>query len=440
MRTVLWFLMLIVGAAVAGATSPTTAPPTSPATISNDDSCDISTTPAATLLLPYFEVEVEKPSGGAATTLFTLINTAPEQQIAHVTLWTDWAYPALTFNVALTGYDVHAINLYDVLVNGILPAGSSSGCPVPAQATTIAPAILEDVRQALTSGVTTHCGLARIGATHHAAVGFITIDVVSACTERTPVDPLYYSDNILFDNTLTGDYQQIWPDSAAGNFALGGPLVHIRAVPGGGSAATAVTNLPYTFYDRFTPAGDRRIDRRQPLPATFAARYIQGNSNAFAADFKIWREGVTPGNAPCRTYTNNRDMNTAEMVRFDEQENPSVHRGGCPFPGCPPPAYPLPATVRVATASGSFPPMPPGSPGAGGWMYLNLNNTNILGTYSTIRSSQNWVVVSMFAERRYGVDFDAVPLGNGCSQPAPPPTATTGRGANPIGPLPDIRP
>jgi hypothetical protein len=38
----------------------------------NDDSCDISTTPAATLLLPYFEVDLNSPMTTAQTTLFTV--------------------------------------------------------------------------------------------------------------------------------------------------------------------------------------------------------------------------------------------------------------------------------------------------------------------------------------------------------------------------------
>ena len=38
--------------------------------------------------------------------------------------------------------------------------------------------------------------------------------------------------------------------------------MHVKAVPEGGTANSAVTDLPYTFYDRFTPAISRRIDRR----------------------------------------------------------------------------------------------------------------------------------------------------------------------------------
>ena len=42
-------------------------------------------------------------------------------------------------------------------------------------------------------------------------IGYITIDVVSNCTNRFPNDPLYYTQDLLFDNALIGDYQQIGP-------------------------------------------------------------------------------------------------------------------------------------------------------------------------------------------------------------------------------------
>src|SRR5947207_10817781 len=99
-----------------------------PLTTNNYDSCDISATPAATLLLPYFEVDTVAPTGAGATTLFTIVNTSRYPQIAHVTLWTDWAYPVLSFNVFLTGYDVQGFNLFDIIVRGFIarvPSGTS---------------------------------------------------------------------------------------------------------------------------------------------------------------------------------------------------------------------------------------------------------------------------------------------------------------------------
>src|SRR3954470_23764589 len=83
-----------------------------PTTTNNDDSCDIGVAPAATLLLPYFEVDI---TNRTQDTLFTITNTTRFSQIAHVTVWTDWSYPVLDFNIFLTGYDVQGINMADVL-------------------------------------------------------------------------------------------------------------------------------------------------------------------------------------------------------------------------------------------------------------------------------------------------------------------------------------
>jgi len=60
-----------------------------------------------------------------------------------------------------------------------------------------------------------------------------------------------------------------------GNYAGGNPMVHLRAVPEGGppgalGGVAVATNLPFTFYDRYTTGFARTIDRRQPLPSVFA--------------------------------------------------------------------------------------------------------------------------------------------------------------------------
>src|SRR5581483_6073129 len=205
-----------------------------PTTTNNDDSCDISTAPAATLLLPYFEVDFNSPQTTAQTTLFTITNVTQIPQIAHVTMWTDWSFPVLDFNIFLTGYDVQAINLYDILGSRgtIAPASGTSnqvdpgsrsldnvtGNPLflPAAASTCAvlpgaiPAnILQDIRTGLTTGLYSSCGSTRIGGTHTNAIGYITIDVAANCSTTLPTDPTYYTGEILFNNVLIGDYQQI---------------------------------------------------------------------------------------------------------------------------------------------------------------------------------------------------------------------------------------
>ncbi len=405
----------------------------SPSSINNDDSCDVSVSPAATLLLPYFEVDASGTTG--QTTIFTVTNVTRSPQIAHVTLWTDYGYPVLTFNLYLTGYDVQAINLADVLVRGVVapPSGTTSSTR-PGQFSLATnpnlgasldcahnPGLLPQglviaIRTALTTGSFSLSSCEGIGATHANAIGYATVDVVATCTDRTPSDPLYYTNDLLFDNVLIGDYQQIGPHPAgelASTFDAGGnPMVHIRAVPEGGGAGSNVdTALPYTFYDRYTPAARRTFDRRQPLPSTFASRFIQGGPAGFQTNLTIWRESA--GSGSCTDATFSAGLPVLDTIRFDEHENPSTF-GMMAQCTCSVPAVYLPPTSSTSSSGSTYPPT--FGVDVGGWFYLNLNNGG-----STTRPSQNWVTVTMFGNigtNHLTAEFDAAWLGNGCSPAA----------------------
>jgi hypothetical protein len=431
------------------------------ATTRNDDSCDVGVYPAATLLLPYFEVD-EAVSG--RTTLFTVVNTTNIPQIARITLWTDWAYPVVDFPIYLTGYDVQAINMRDVLAgNAFAPTsnrttpGSRSTASNPrflADAastcstlpTSLPPTVLAEVRSAFTLGTLSGCGITRIGEGHARMVGYATIDVVATCRLGVAPTSTEALDTLLFDNVLTGDWQIIDANPASGNYAGGSPLVHLRAIPEGGAAGgdTVETNLPYTFYDRFEPTTRRRFDRRQPLPSAFAVRFIQGGSSGFLTNLLIWREGVTSGTALCSEYVSNSRLPMVEAVRFDERENPTAN-APCTTTTCGLPT--LQATSSVASSAIVFPPLVSGD--VSGWLALNLNNGGSLNysaaagrnfagssTQLGVRQSQNWVVPMLFAEGRYSVARDATALANGCT-PAP---GTPSSPTSPIGPGPNVTP
>ncbi|HEX7151674.1 MAG TPA: hypothetical protein VF618_09320 [Thermoanaerobaculia bacterium] len=392
-----------------------------------DDSCDIAVLPAATLLLPYFEVEIDKPQATAVTTLFTVANVSSHPQIAKVTLWTDYGFPVLTFNTVLTGYDVQAINLYDVLAKGVIntewgtrrPADKGETNPnfLPTalgecarQPQNLSEAMRDNVRSALTTGrFPLMCGAEAVGGTHAAAVGYATIDLVATCSGTMPTGG-WYVNELLFDNVLTGDYEVVRPDPAHGNYAGGSPLVHLRAFPEGGKAGEYLPpRFHQTFWTDLTDMDGVRpgADRRQPLPSTFAARYIEGGSGGFLTDLLMWRApAVMAGD--CASLQQNARMGAAEVVRFDERENPFVFQPNCCFGApLPPPAMRTPATASVRTSSDHFPLLTSGD--VGGWMYLNLDNKA-----RPQRRSQNWVVVRMFAEGRYSTETDATPLTNGC--------------------------
>jgi len=404
-------VLLITTAALAGN------PPRS-ITAENNNSCDIGTYPAATLLLPYFEVDVTKPLNDAANTIFTVINTSRSSHIARVTIWTDGGYPAAWFNLFFSGYDVKPISMWDVVVGGRLPGSSVVSPEQKAMNANIVstehcndsgsmPAESRAALQTMLTSGTTSSQECHVGSSHAMAIGYVTVDVVNSCSNISPADAGYYSKILLYDNVLTGDYERINPDSHVGNYAGGNPLVHIRAIPDGGAAGSGTTSLPYTFYDRLTPAATRRIDRRQPLPSSFAARFIEGGTAAFATDYAIWRETGAPATAGCSSTA--AAMPFASMVRFDERENATTMADVVM-------SLALPATAAPATMSAIFPPMT-GS-GVTVWMVLNLDNrtgTSAASVYSSPRPSQNWVIVHMRAEGRYAVDFDATSLANGCS-------------------------
>ncbi len=87
--------------------------------------CTVDEVPAATLLLPYFQLDLSNPNG--LTTLFSINNASATAVLAHVVVWSDLSVPVLDFNVYLTGYDVQSINLRDIIVNGALPQTASAG-------------------------------------------------------------------------------------------------------------------------------------------------------------------------------------------------------------------------------------------------------------------------------------------------------------------------
>ena len=79
--------------------------------------CTIDAVPAATLLVPYFEVDLNDTNG--VTTLFSVNNASAAPALAHVTMWTDWSQPTVDFDMFLTGYDVITVNLRDVFDGNI---------------------------------------------------------------------------------------------------------------------------------------------------------------------------------------------------------------------------------------------------------------------------------------------------------------------------------
>ncbi len=384
----------------------------------NDASCDISVAPAATLLLLLFEVNLTAPAGTGETTIFTVTNTGKSPQIARVTLWTDLAYPVFTFNIPLAGYEAQSINLFDVLGRGEIRGRAGSCANFTPR---LDPPVRTRMQRAFTRGTVN--GLPplpdcpAVGARHANAIGYATIDVVGDCDSSMPTDREYFSNDIRFDNVLLGDYQQINGDE---DFAQGTPMVHIRAIP--------EVMAPRTFYGLYQHPARPSFDARQPLPSLFAARWIDGPG--VETHYKIWRESLDDFLA-CAGYAQNFRP-VREVVRFDEDENVETTASDYLFLG-PSTDVSLRATSVVdAAAHHNFPDNSDGA--VGGWMYFNLDGLNRV----TPHPSQGWVTISMRAQNRFSIDFDAAYLGNGCSAPVDISEATAW-GGPPIGPAPNKR-
>jgi hypothetical protein len=393
--------------------------------------CAIDDVPAATLLLPYFAVDLADDAG--VNTLFSINNASATSQIAHVTIWSEFSVPIIDFDVYLTGFDVQTISLRDIIRDGVLPqtgpsnaispvgdfsAGHPGGTLCGTTAGTppvygpIGPQFLANIQAALTGepipfGLAAGECAAETGANPDLARGYVTIDDVNFCNQVFPDEPEYYAGVIDFDNVLWGDYFYV---ESGENFAQGETLVHVEATDDTAAVLGWFAAGNGTFYGRYTPVG---ADRREPLPNTYGARYAVGGGFDGGTEYLIYRQPPFPGDfaAACGTGpgawagepgTANRELTTAQVVCFDEEENPLVASGGPS--GGPEEAIRIPWEVNVLDPTVDF-----GTPDNFGWCYMNLALDAAIQP-----QAQAWVTVRMSAEGRYSVGFDAVQLNNSC--------------------------
>jgi hypothetical protein len=408
--------------------------------------CTADDVPAATLLLPYFEVDLDNQWG--IGTVFSINNASATAVLAHVVLWSDLSVPVLDFNVYLTGYDVQTINLWDILVNGVLPrtasavqdTGENEPDPAPtptaisnqgsfSQDITFASCtgqlpppplptfFLDHLKLSLTGQSSPVLGNRCAGRSlgDNIARGYITIDAVNNCTLRFPGDAGYFAPGGTGDatnqNVLWGDYFYV-KDMA--NLAEGESMVHIEA-----SATDPETSVAgeYTFYGRYVAW--TAADNREPIATNFAARFALGGTFDGGTDFLCWRDSkVNQGPFTCPVVSGVRPpwfpLGQEGTVVFDEQENPEVPAS---FPVSPQPPTVTnllcPAEAQRTVIGGASFPVTPGF----GWVYANLNTT-IAGNPNPPEdpaAAQAWITVVMTAEGRFAVGFDAVQLDSACA-------------------------
>jgi hypothetical protein len=411
-------LVALAGAAPAGAVQ--------------DTFLQVADQPAATLLLPYFEVDLDDPAG--VTTTFSVNNASASAAVAHVTVWSDLSVPVLAFDVYLTGYDVQVIDLRDVL-EGRLPVTADAGAdpgdnisnqgplsqdinfpgstgPCGFGGTTYPPELppetVAHVQAALTgqfSALAGGCCGRALG--DRVARGYVTVDTVTQCSLEVPGSPGYFFGIADYRNIFWGEYflfrggrsPQASGDTLVPVLADSTP--HPETVPG-----------EYTFYARYVASAG--TDRRQPLATTFAARYraAAGGRTRDTTDLLVWRDAkVVQEPFECGTLPPWYPLGQEKLIAFDEEERATVLSGVRPFPA---------ATQRVRVGGPALP-----VPYEAGWLYLNLN-TGVaeapgIPTEDPGRA-QAWVVeLHEAGGGRVAIGHRAIPLDHASGPHAPDP-------------------
>jgi hypothetical protein len=397
--------------------------------------CDIEVEPAATLLLPYFEVDLKNPNG--VTTLIAVNNAVAAAHLVHVVLWSDLAAPVLDFNVYLTGFDQQTFNLRDLIVNGMLPQTASAGqdpndtispkgifsqdinfasCNGVLPPPPLPPFFISYLADALTGHPSTllhgRCVARNLG--DHIARGYVTMDVVNDCTLRFPGDAGYFgaggTGDASNDNALFGDYVYV---NSAKRTAQALPLVHIQA---SSTDPRVTTPGNYTFYgswDNFDAS-----DNREPLPTTFGARYVIGGANHAATDYIAWRDPkVAQGPFTCPATPDVQPpwypLGQESVVIFDDQEHPVVPQTSITSPAVAG-ITPFPAAAQRTTVGGPALPVP----FIAGWSYLNLNTMVVpAGNVPPVDplAAQAWVTIILSQDRGFATGIEAMHYDSACN-------------------------
>lgn len=403
------------------------------------DFVGIGDQPAATLLLPYFEVDLDNPAG--ANTLFSINNASASATLAHVTVWSAMHVPVYTFDVYLTGFDMQTINVRDIL-DGVVPQTASDGqdlsddaspssgisnqgiisqdinfasCNGVLPAPPVPQATIDHLRASLTGRPSALAGnvcASRSDGTN-VARGYITVDVTNACTSLNPSDAGYFTSG---GNGIAGNRNILWGDVTHVNHLASveagdsDPLVHIRAFPGTGVGGN-MPSLPdttvagqYTFYGRLVNWS--AADNREPLGTIFATRF-SSSAALPVTTLTVWRDAkVDQDYFACGSTPSWYPLGQEGIAIFDEQEG---YEATTTFPYAPqPPSVGITsmgmATQRVRVGTD----LP--TTKTYGWMYLNLNFSSPSGPPEDTAAAQAWVSVRMGGAGRYSAGWHATQL------------------------------
>ncbi len=367
--------------------------------------------PAATVLVPYFEVDLGREDGPQTT--IRLTNTTATAILSHVTLWSDLGVPTLNFTVYQQGYVTSEIDLR-LVFKGVLPASASAGQD---PTDTISPkgSASQDINFASCSGLlpptrlpqsfvdhlrTAHTGVADafqggkcLGSAKgdNIARGYVTIDAVNNCTLRSPNDANYFTSDITAQNVLAGN---VTYTHKAASLASSAPLVPIEADFVSPLTTGAGT---YTFYGSMN--GYTAADHREPVFATSDARYFNSSaSTGLRTDLIVWRD---PGTAvqpfTCGTLPAPFPLPQRQVLVFDDQENPTN------------------VNTTLFGLAAQRVPVSSLTSNVGGHVYLNLTRNT---ADAANQRAQSFVVVQHNQTGSYGSGAQAVQVTNASGNPA----------------------
>ena len=293
--------------------------------------------PAATLLLPYFEVDPNNSKG--VTTLLTIRNADTHPVVAHVTFWSSFSVPVLDFDIYLTGFDQQSLNLRDVLILGNLPTtgpsdalsprgarsaphdtfggscSATAGKP-PAYSNPALSAFLRAHAQAWLSGHASPAFGTCAGPLTEHLVGSLTIDAVNQCNLLFPSAAGYFAaggQGVASNrNVLWGDWTLL--DESTGT-AQADTLVHIEA-----SADDPRTSAPgsYTFYGRYT--GGTAADNRERLVGQWYAPLDPLAGVGDTAELLVWRDtGRGISDFPCSQPPTVFPLSASEISALNQE-------------------------------------------------------------------------------------------------------------------------
>ena len=370
-----------------------------------DESCIVGNRPAATLLFPYFEVDLDDPAG--RTTVISLNNLADGPSLARVVMWTDCHLPILSFDVFLEPNDVAPINLRSILTTGNLPVTTPGpdglaafpSCSDPITNPNLDGAARANLQAQLTGQPSPADGMCYGSerADNRIAVGFLTVDALNDCSQniRFPDDPGYFvaGGNGLAsnDNVLWGDYSLINP---AENFAQGFEAIAVVADPD-----RFVDNNIRSFYQVTEDERDDRV----PISSQMRARFLNGGVFDGSTQLTVWVQR-SPDLLPFVCGSEDGACPAAEdlALRFkiyDEQAQETLNQLVVP------PAFLSRIDIEDLTTTTDF-----------GFLDLESTALSPVGPPGFFEQRQAWLLQTSSASGRFSVGLGATRLNDLCQE------------------------